>query len=58
MADRAEELHGVLVQPLRRMQELAYGNGHPGLRALQRSLGDLLDEVRRASAVLAAPRQF
>ncbi|MEV7785416.1 hypothetical protein AB0O72_08445 [Streptomyces sp. NPDC088106] len=58
VADRAEELHGVLVQPLRRMQELAYGNGHPGLRALQRSLGDLLDEVRRASAVLAAPRRF
>ncbi|MFD6907508.1 hypothetical protein [Streptomyces sp. NPDC060077] len=56
VADRAEELHGILMQPLLRMQTLAYGNGHPGLRALVRSLRDLLDEVRRALAVLSAPR--
>ncbi|MFF9760794.1 MULTISPECIES: hypothetical protein [Streptomyces] len=56
VSDRAEELHGVIVQPLRRMQELAHGTGHSGLRALVKSLRDLLDEVRRASAVLSAPR--
>ncbi|MFF1271943.1 hypothetical protein ACFVZC_00705 [Streptomyces marokkonensis] len=56
VSDRAGELLGVLAQPLRRMQELAHGTGHPGLRALVKALGDLLDEVRRASAVLSAPR--
>ncbi|MGW9397097.1 hypothetical protein [Streptomyces sp. NPDC055642] len=56
VADRARELHRVLTPALRRMQELAYGNGHPGLRDLTDSLGGLLDEVRRATSALSAPR--
>ncbi|MBD9731791.1 hypothetical protein IGX29_08145 [Streptomyces sp. H28] len=56
VADRAQELRNVLAPPLRRMQELAHGNRHPGLRALTDALGALLDEVRRADAALSAAR--